>query len=468
MAEGNKLSKQKLNEKLKELPKPVQEHAKRCKMIAAFLLERVKTADWFLDAKLNADHMVAAVYYHDVGKVMIPKDHLYESHCQTKAKKTVYRSHVEEGVTLAEALCGISFEDFTKKNFETYVYEAITQHHEAVDGCGFPKRLAGDEISVTGKITAIADVVDNLYFVGVSEVEDAEALVARLEAMAGEVLDATLLGALLADKAAFLSFIEYMEDRNKNKRKDDDYGLQMRFSQIRNIIENEPRELLAEFVINDPYYGIVRPEVYLPVATLSTQAPKLTLLMAERLCLMLDRITERGGEPMPVTLQIDAACFTAKRFASDMVKLLEKYSIKKNLICLMVDERGLMELEEVSYPDLFGVLSNGGYRMALRSMRETTTLIGTLDTLQVDYLFIDPSYTRRVAMNANTYGVASGILEIAHNLHLSVVFLGVDSHAAERALLKMHVRYAAGDLYGEPMSERETLSLLSRGGGDEL
>ena len=64
--------------------------------------------------------------------------------------------------------------------------------------------------------------------------------------------------------------------------------------------------------------------------------------------------------------------------------------------------------------------------------------------------------------NANTFGVASGILDIARNLHLSVVFLGADNHAIERSLLKMHVRYAAGDLYGAPISERD---LVSRSGG---
>ena len=465
MASGNRISRQALNQKLKELPIPVQEHCKRCKMIATFLLDRIKVEDWFLDAGLKADYIASAVYLHDIGKASLPRDNLYAKHNLTKAKKTLYRSHVEEGVTLIEKLCDVRLSEFGRTKFEAYVLAAVTEHHESVDGCGFPGRLAADELSVTGKITAIADRVDNLFFVGNTEGASPEELTEQLAAMADTELDGSLLNVMLADREAFLGFIQYIDARYKTKRKTDGYGLQLHLRQIRNIIENEPREMYADFVINDPFYGIVKPEVFMPVAGMTSQAARLTLLMAERLCLALDRVKERGGEPMPVAMSVDAACFTAKRFASEMTKLLQKYAIRDNLICLVVNERSLLELEDVNYADIFGVLRAGGYRMALRSMAEDNTLLGRLDTLQLDYLFIDPSYTHRISVNANTFGVASGILEIAHNLHLSVVFLGCDTHAIEKALLKMHARFASGELYGESLRERDLVS--GYGGQDQ-
>ncbi len=121
-----------------------------------------------------------------------------------------------------------------------------------------------------------------------------------------------------------------------------------------------------------------------------------------------------------------------------------------------------------NYEDSFRLLRAGGFRMAISCMGEGSTLIGRLDVLPVDYLFIDAAYTRRISTNANTYGVASGVLEIARNLHLSVVFLGCDTHAIERSLLKMHVRYAAGELYGESLRETEAVSLLVKDGGGRV
>ena len=104
--------------------------------------------------------------------------------------------------------------------------------------------------------------------------------------------------------------------------------------------------------------------------------------------------------------------------------------------------------------------------MAVNCMSESSTLLSSLDTLLIDYLYINAVYTHKVAINANTYGVASGVLDIAHNLHVSVVFLGVDTHAIERTLLKMRARYAAGELYGFPMREQEMVSMLVADGGD--
>ncbi len=464
---ANRISRQKLNNKLKELPLPVQEHCKRCKLIANFLLERIKGEDWFFDQKLNADHISSAVFLHDIGKADLPIDNIYAEHNVVKAKQAIYRSHVEKGVELVEEMCDLKFADFDERKFETYVYQAITEHHESADGCGFPSKKKGKDLSVTGKITAIADTIDNLFFVGSTGTADIAALTEKLSQMAGKELDGELLDVMLFDREAFVGFIEYIDSRYKNKRKTDNYGLQLHFHKIKNIIENETREFYVKTVINDPFYGVVDANVFIPVANMTSQTARLTLLMAERLCQTLDRLQERGGESLPIILDIDPACFSAKKFVPDMIKLIKKYSIKKDLICLVVNEKGLELLEDVDYRDLFGVLRNGGYRMALKSMSEGSTLIGSLDSLPLDYLVIDQSFTKRMALNANTYGLASGLLDIARNIHLSVVFLGADSHSIEKTLLKLHVRYACGELYGEALKEKEFISALA-GGGDAV
>lgn len=463
---ANRISRQKLNNKLKELPLPVQEHCKRCKLIANFLLEKIKGEDWFLDAKLNADYILSAVFLHDVGKSAIPKDNLYAEHNVVKAKQEIYRSHVKKGVELVENLCEINFSDFDDRKFESYVYKAITEHHECADGCGFPNKMISKNISVTGKITAIADTIDNLFFVGNTELGDVLALTEKLSQMSGKELDPELLDIMISDREAFIGFIEYIDSRYKNKRKTDNYGLQLHFNRIKNIIENETRELYVKPVINDPFYGTVDASIFIPVAKMTSQISRLTLIMAERLYQTVARLNEREAETLPISIDVAPECFEAKKFPSEMIKLLGKYSIKKDLICLVVDEQGLETLEDVDYRDIFGTLRNGGYRVALKSMSEGTSLIGSLDSLPLDYLVIDQSFTKRIAENTNTYGVASGILDIARNLHLSVIFLGADSHTIEKTLLRMHVRFACGQLYGEPIRENELISALANGGGD--
>ena len=51
MATIKKISKQKLNTVIKGLPVPVQKHCKRTKMLAAYIVEQIKTEEWFLDTE---------------------------------------------------------------------------------------------------------------------------------------------------------------------------------------------------------------------------------------------------------------------------------------------------------------------------------------------------------------------------------------------------------------------------------
>ena len=462
---GKRISRQKLNNALKELPLPVLEHSKRCKMIAGYLVDLIRLDDWFLDAGLNPDHIVSAVYLHDIGKCAIPMDNLYALHNETATKKKIYRSHVEEGVRFIEHVCDIDLSSFSDRAFESYVYAAITEHHEQADGCGFPKGIKAKSMSVVGKITAIADTLDNLLFVGVTEGAGERGVsqaVETLWGMAGRELDKTLVKKLLEDKQALCSFLDYIDTRNQNKQRRDQYGLQLRFAGIYNVQENRVVDNYVTMCINDPYWGIVRPEVFWPVAEHTAQLLRLTKIAVERVCIAVDAVADKYGEYPRVSVPISSACLSNKTFIPDLCKLMPKYRLKRASVCLVFDSL-TAEHDLETYRDALATLRDAGFRVAINSMNEGSVVLSVLDRLHLDALFVDNAYTSRIVNNENTYGVASGMLDIAHNLHMRVIFLGVNDRRTEGELLKMTARYAQGALYGEPQSERD---FISKYGGD--
>lgn len=87
---------------------------------------------------------------HDVGMVRIPPE-VYDKEAPLSAAERVeIKRHPQYGYDL---LVGTG-------NFSDTVLRGISEHHERLNGSGYPKGLAETEISLFGRIIAVADVYD--------------------------------------------------------------------------------------------------------------------------------------------------------------------------------------------------------------------------------------------------------------------------------------------------------------------
>jgi HD-GYP domain-containing protein (c-di-GMP phosphodiesterase class II) len=83
----------------------------------------------------------------DVGKIKLPRALLEKPGMLSPAEHGIVKEHVRLGL---EALT-------QNGPLPTEVAQGIAQHHERMDGTGYPKGLVGDEISIYGRIAGIAD-----------------------------------------------------------------------------------------------------------------------------------------------------------------------------------------------------------------------------------------------------------------------------------------------------------------------
>ena len=90
---------------------------------------------------------------HDVGKIGIPDRILLKPGALTPAEREVMEEHAQMGHRIL-AGSGVELLDLA-------ALMALT-HHERIDGGGYPRGLAGDEIPIEGRIAAVADVFDAL------------------------------------------------------------------------------------------------------------------------------------------------------------------------------------------------------------------------------------------------------------------------------------------------------------------
>jgi putative two-component system response regulator len=122
-------------------------HIKRISLYSRILSEKLGQAEDFIETMFYASPM------HDIGKIGIPDHILLKPGKLTHEEFAIMKNHTIIGAKIL----GNSVSDFLR-SAETI---ALT-HHERWDGTGYPHRLKGEEIPLTGRIMNIIDQYDSL------------------------------------------------------------------------------------------------------------------------------------------------------------------------------------------------------------------------------------------------------------------------------------------------------------------
>ena len=81
--------------------------------------------------------------------MLVPAEILNKPGKLTDIEFSIVKTHPKTGHDVVEPI-----------EFQWSVAETIIQHHERLDGSGYPKGLSKDSISIAAKIIAVADVVE--------------------------------------------------------------------------------------------------------------------------------------------------------------------------------------------------------------------------------------------------------------------------------------------------------------------
>lgn len=137
-------------------------HIRRTQHYVKLLAEKLRSHPRFikfLDDDKTIEMLFKSAPLHDIGKVGIPDAILLKPDRLTKEEFEVMKSHTTLGrdaIVHAEKNLGIEVP------FLQYAKEIAYSHQEKWDGSGYPQGLAGDEIPISARLMAVADVYDAL------------------------------------------------------------------------------------------------------------------------------------------------------------------------------------------------------------------------------------------------------------------------------------------------------------------
>ena len=125
-------------------------------------------------------HLAVGGLLHDVGKLSVAGAILRKPGALTDEEYAEVKRHPEAGVRLLRELGG----------FPAAVHSLVGEHHERIDGAGYPSGLAGEQLAIGPRILAVCDVYDALVSDRVyREAWTSERALALLREQAGSAFD---------------------------------------------------------------------------------------------------------------------------------------------------------------------------------------------------------------------------------------------------------------------------------------
>ena len=118
-------------------------HQRRVAELARAIAREMGLTDW------QTMGVYVAGLLHDVGKIAVPAEILSKSGKISSTEFNIIQNHSQVGYAILE-----------KIEFPWPVTMAILQHHERLDGSGYPEKLSGDQIVIEARILGVADVVE--------------------------------------------------------------------------------------------------------------------------------------------------------------------------------------------------------------------------------------------------------------------------------------------------------------------
>ena len=165
-------------EVLYKLDKYTLEHSKEVLKLAYLLGKAAEVSNE------DMNHLLLGATFHDVGKQFIPQEILCKPGKLTHQEFEVVKQHPKLGY------------DFMQKNSKLPepALNIILEHHERIDGTGYPNKSKGAELSVMSKIVSICDVYnalvsDRVYRLAMST----KKALAILDSAKGSQLDSNLV-----------------------------------------------------------------------------------------------------------------------------------------------------------------------------------------------------------------------------------------------------------------------------------
>lgn len=208
-----------------------------------------------------------------------------------------------------------------------------------------------------------------------------------------------------------------------------------------------------------PDHGLIPPSEFIPFAEESGLILPLNDRLVRRACADIRDWQRAGLDPVPISINIPTALFDDAAGAERLVRILNEMAVEPDRILLEVTESTLMrDLDNAAA--ILACLREIGIGAVIDDFGTGHSTLSYLSRLPIDGIKIDRTFVRNLTADGRNAAIVGSLIELAHQLGLTVTAEGVEREEERAALAAMGCDRFQGFLYSRPVPKEEFVALL--------
>jgi diguanylate cyclase (GGDEF)-like protein len=198
-----------------------------------------------------------------------------------------------------------------------------------------------------------------------------------------------------------------------------------------------------------PKQGLILPDAFIPLAERTGLINPLTRHILNA-AVAQGRSWLEAGRPLPISVNLSARNLHDEHFSEVVAKALARHDLPARLLELEVTESAIMVDPDRARQTL-EELSALGVRLSLDDFGAGYTSLSQLTSIPISEIKIDRSFVMRMAEDPGSALIVSSVVELGHNLGLTLVAEGVENEHNLRELAGLGCDVAQGYHLSRPM-----------------
>lgn len=208
-----------------------------------------------------------------------------------------------------------------------------------------------------------------------------------------------------------------------------------------------------------PTMGIVLPMQFIPLAEETGLIIPIGEWVLRTACVQIMKLMEKGYNDVNISINLSVSQFMQQNMVETIADIVKETGINPKQLELEITESIAMYDLDFAIKVL-NKIRDMGIKVALDDFGTGYSSLNYLKLLPINTLKIDKSFVHDIAKGPNEAAIVKAVIELAHNMDLTVTAEGVETKKQLEFLRKENCETAQGFLFSKPMSYNKIENLM--------